>query len=320
MSMSSLLVNYDTQINTILDTFLYGGFHSMVTALRTPFTLCAMLSIIILGFALAQGYIKTPFQEIVKNSIKIGALLFFFYNWGNFSHFIVKLFLDSANQLGSSLQNMLGVKMPTIGGIGGTTVGLQVVLNEINQVASALQHRGSLTSWAPYIDSIFIFISGHGMVVVSYFELLMAKITINVLLITAPLFAIFCLFKPTQGWFSKWLGTIAGASFVIIFVSAIVCLNVSILQGILLELMTHTLKNLSFVPIVIVSVLSILMCLRISSIAYSMGGAVSHGAGSAAVGAFVGASLGRARSAGRFATAPVKAIRNLGKATFNRFK
>lgn len=316
----SILISYDTQITAVLDSFLYGGFHSMTSALRGPFSLCTIISVIILGYGMAQGLIKTPLQDAIKLALKIGAIMFFFFHWDVFSKYVVGLFLNASNEIGSSLLTVLGVKLPTIAGEGGTTVALQVVLEEINHIATDVQHQGSISSWSPYLESIFIYISGYLMIVVSYFEILMAKVTINILMISAPLFCIFCLFKPTQSFFSKWIGTLSGASFVIILVSSVVALNVSILQTILVETLGHSLKSTSFVPIVIISILSILMCIRIASIAYSLGGAVSHGAGAAAVGGFIGASLGRATQAARVGALPFKTAGKIPKMVENRFR
>lgn len=301
MGYTTVLLTYQSEIGMILDKFVMGGYNSMVEYVKVPLACCCILYITILGWATTQGWLKMTLSEVAKASLKIGIIYMFAMNWGNFSNIIITLFKQSASEMSATLLSATPISLPHLAdeGIGGA---LQSILIEITTVGSYLWGKGGMTNLGPLFDALFIWVSGILMIVVGFFEITMAEILQSSLFVLAPLFIVFTLFKPTQSFFDRWVGALAGCSFVILLVNITIAINASIYQAIIGEYMVKKaigFELASFVPLIVISLLAIFQILKVTGIAMGLGGSISSAGAStmvgSAVGSFVGTSMGMLR-------------------------
>ena len=292
-SYAKIIIQYQVEINAMLHEFVYSGYNAMCHYVHTPLKLCILLYIILLGFGIMYGTIRMPFVTVIKAAVKLGVIYTFIMNWGNFSNTVIELFQKSSGAVGAALLDVTPISLPHFAGEG-TTGALQSVLVEVAAVGDLLFSRGSIYHLGALLDGIFIWLSGFAMVALAFVEITIANVLLSILFVAAPLFIIFTLFKTTQGFFDRWLGTLAGCSFVLIFINIIISLNMSILQevvGYYYENGIDSMHVISFVPFVIISVIAIIMLRRTTLLAMNIGGVLSSLAVSDAIGPMLGVLL-----------------------------
>jgi type IV secretion system protein VirB6 len=157
---------------------------------------------------------------------------------------------------------------------------------------------GSWDHWGPYFSGPALLIFGGALVVVGFFEIVFAKIMLAILFATAPLFISFTLFDKTHSFFDRWLGQIAGFSFLMIFVMVVLALCMSFMQWAIGDSYTQhagAISLLGFVPIMVVGLLGVGLLIKVSHMAQALGGAVCTTSGhelfAGTVGGFVGGAL-----------------------------
>ena len=117
---------------------------------------------------------------------------------------------------------------------------------------------------------------------------------------TAPLFIIFTLFDKTRAFFDRWLGSVVGFSFVLIYVSAVVGLCMSLIHWSIAgygPVGSVQMNNVSWAPIFFIACISVAALKQVASIGKHIGGACHTAGGSAMVGGFVGSAMGGAKLA-----------------------
>jgi len=294
MSFSTVILDYQEQIRYILKEFVHGGYSALMEYMRAPLAACCILYIAILGWSVTNGWLKITYKEIAKATLKIGLIYMFAMSWGNFSEIVINIFQTGADEISDALLNTTGVSLPHDAGSGmaGT---LQTISNEISDIGTQLWTKGSITRLGPLFGSLFIWISGAVMIAVAFFEITMAEVLQSTLFTVAPIFLVFTLFKPTQGFFDRWVGGLAGCSFLFILVNVTVAINCSIYQLILGDysnLNTNNYVFSSFIPFFLVSLLAIFQIIKVSNIAMNLGGSIGSSSGTALVGSAVGSFLG----------------------------
>jgi type IV secretion system protein VirB6 len=293
-SYSTIVLRLSNQIDLILKSFVYNGYQAVADHLRYPLGLAVTLYIIILGISISQGWVKLSFGNFTKSCLKIGLIYSLGMHWSTFSFYIVKGIEGSAGQIGDWLINATPITIPHFAGEG-INGGLQSVLIEVTKVGLWTWHRGKLYNYTPFFTAVVIWAFGYAALMLAVIEILMAKMMIAILFTVAPLFVAFTVFKATHGFFDKWLGVICGFVFFLILIPAGVALMLNCLQWTLVgEYANHSqgLNVVGFVPVVMVSVLSVLLILKITAYAHVIGGSVATSAGSALVAGFIGGSIG----------------------------
>jgi len=298
---TTIVVELFSELDTLLNHYIYNGYHNVAHALKLPLSIAITLYIVLMGIAINQGWTKLTFPELTKSAVKIALVYLFAMHWDVFSEYAVKGVTQSAMALGNILVNSNPLHLPHFGGAG-LIGGLQSIMIEITKISVWTWHLGSFTSPSPYFTASLIWLFGYASLMIGIVEIVAAKVMLAVLFTTAPLFIAFTLFKPTQGFFDRWIGAIVGFAFVMIFVSAMLGLTITITQwAIGTTYIQHALgiKLIGFIPFMVVGIVGIVLIFKMAGMAQSIGGVVTTSSGStmaaSLVGSFIGSSLGASR-------------------------
>ena len=164
-----------------------------------------------------------------------------------------------------------------------------------------------------------VFLSGSITLGLAFIEIVIAKLMLAVTLCTAPLFILFTLFEQTKTFFERWLGVLAGFSFVLIFVSSVVGLCIHLLHWVTSSFIGHgtPVTAAIWVPIFIVACLCVMAITQAVTIGKSIGGSVCTSSGAAMVGGLIASGLG---AGGLAKKALSKASKGAGSSTSSLLK
>ncbi|HHF7374004.1 type IV secretion system protein [Legionella bozemanae] len=295
---STVVLKLMSQIDILTKSFIFNGYNTLSNVLAKPLALLCVLYIVLTGYGMVKGLIKTPIQEFTKGAIRMGIVYMFAMNWGFFSDYLVKLFINGASELGGVLMQATPFDVPVITG-SGVNGGLQSVLIEVIRVGSWTWAKASFNHYAPIFTAIMIYLSGLAVVGLALFEFIIAKLMLSICLCTAPLFLCFTLFERTRSFFDRWLGTVVGFSLVLILVSSVVGLCMHLIHWAIgghYQNHATTISAVDWMPIFIVACLCVMAILEVTGIAKSIGGTCSTSNGSAMVGGFLGGAIGASRT------------------------
>ncbi|EEZ95949.1 type IV secretion system protein [Legionella longbeachae] len=295
---STVVLKLTNQIDALTKSFIFNGYNTLSNYLAQPLALLCVIYIVLRGYGMVKGLIKTPIQEFTKGAIRMGIVYMFAMNWGVFSDYLVKLFINSASELGGVLMQATPFDVPVITG-SGVNGGLQSVLIEVIRVGSWTWAKASFNHFGPIFTAIMIYLSGLAVVGLALFEFIIAKLMLSICLCTTPLFLCFTLFEKTRTFFDRWLGTMVGFSLVLILVSSVVGLCMHLIHWAIGGHYLNHAANITAVdwmPIFIVACLCVMAILEVTGIAKSIGGTCSTSNGSAMVGGFIGGALGASRT------------------------
>ncbi len=278
------------EIDKLTNHFVFDGYSALSSVLKAPLGSMIVLYIVLTGYAIARGIVERPQQELFKFSIRAGLIYMTAMNWDFFASHIKDLFVGGSEFIATTLMQSVH-KQPMGGSI---NQGLQNVLNEIIKLGSHLFDAGSLRKLTPYFAGMMVFLSGSITVGLALIEIVIAKLMMAVTLCTAPLFIIFTLFDQTKSFFDRWLGVLAGFSFVLIFVSSVVGLCIHLLHMVTASMLgsPSQLTAAIWIPIAIVACLCVMGIIQAVSIGKNIGGSLCTSGGAAMVGGFIGGSIG----------------------------
>lgn len=282
-----------SQIDTLMVTFVHNGYNALASALKAPLTALGTLSIVLLGYGITQGFIKSPMKTLYIWILKMGLIMFFAMNWGNFSFYVVGLFDKGAGELSAAV--MKANHAP----IAGKSIadGLQSVFTDVFRVGMWTMKKSTLRNWWPVCTAFFIWISGIAVIAVALFEIIVAKILLSICLATAPLFVIFILFDKTRSFFDRWLGSVVGFSLVLIFVSMVIGLCISLIHASIAGYLPEeaaSMDAMGWAPIFLVACFCIACLVQAANIAKHIGGACHTAGGPAMVGGVAGVAAAAA--------------------------
>jgi type IV secretion system protein VirB6 len=311
---ATVILRLASEIDTLTRTFVAGGYQALSAALARPLGSLCLLYIILIGYGITRGLIKTPMQEFIKGSIRIGIIYMLAMNWSFFSSHVVDLFTQGMSELGAVMMNLLPVKIPMIKGTG-VNGGLQSVLIEVIRVGNWIWDTATFRHPGPFIAALIVYASGIAVVGLAFFELIVAKLMLSICLCTAPFFIILTLFDKTRNFFDQWLGKIVGFSLVLFFVSTVLgfCMHlVHWCVGVHFQEHAANFASVDWIPLFICACLCVMALLEVVGMAKSIGGSCCTSSGSSMVGGFIGGALG-AMSAGGVTKATGSKLLSLSK-------
>jgi len=299
-----------TELDTLLNNYVFNAYGAMSGYLKAPLGLAVVLYIVLMGLSITQGWIKLSMSNLVKSSVKLAVIYMAAMNWGWFSQNVVDLISKGSGQIGDVLVGSTPVPLPQFAG-SGINGAMQSVLIEFTKIGSWVWNIGSWHNMGPCFTALLIWGFGYALILVAIFELVLAKIMLAVLFATAPLFIGFTLFKPTHGFFDRWLGACVGFGLLMLFVSSMLALDLSICQWAIAGTYAAHATNLSlvgFVPIMIVGFMGVGVILKVSQLAQSIGGTVTTSSGSALLAGTIGGAVGSSLSTLRTLKSPLSAV------------
>ncbi|HDS3856744.1 TPA: type IV secretion system protein [Legionella pneumophila] len=312
---ATIILHLASEIDLLTKTFVSGGYKALSAALAKPLGSLCIIYIILIGFGITRGLIKTPMNEFIKGAVRMGLVYMLAMNWDLFSQYVVDLFTTGMSELGAVMMNLLPVKIPMIKGVG-VNGGLQSVLIEIVRVGNWVWDTGAFRNPGPYLIALIVYAAGIAVVGLAFFELIVAKLMLSICLCTAPLFIVLTLFDKTRNFFDQWLGKVVGFSLVIFFVSVVIGFCLHLLHwciGAHYLAQAANFKSVDWIPLFICACLAVMAIFEVVGMAKSIGGSCCTSGGSAMVGGFVGGAMG-ALSAGGATKAIGSKAGQLGKA------
>lgn len=294
---SNIVEQLFSTLDQILNNYIYNGYSSLVDHLKYPLGLAVTLYIMLMGISISQGWIKLSLGEFIKSAVKIGLIYWFAMNWSSFSYYAVQGVEGSAGEIGEWLVQASPISLPQFAG-SGINGAMQSVLIEVTKIGAWTWGMASFSNIGPYFCALAIWTFGFASIALAITEIILAKLVLAILFATAPLFITFTLFKPTNGMFDRWLGSVLGFCLFLIFVPAAVVLSLDFMQ---LTLANHYADHASlmtiagFVPICFVCILGVALILAVTGLAMQIGGAASVATGNAmlagAVGGFIAGGI-----------------------------
>ena len=297
---SSIILDLGTKVDAITQSFTVNGYQTMSQALAKPLGTLCVLFIILTGYSILRGLIKTPMQAFVKVAIRIGVVYMLAMNWDVFASYFLGLFVDGASALGAVMMkahqsHVLSTNINS---------SLQSVFTDIINVGTFAVKKSSYRNWTPWITGMLIYLSGIAVVGLAFFEILLAKLMLSICMSVAPLFLCFTLFDQTRSYFDRWLGTLVGYAMVLLFVSTVVGICLEMVHWIIVPLQGSQSVNITmtdWIPLFLVSVLAMMAILAVTGVAKGIGGSCSTSStGSAMVGGFMGSALGLSMGASKW--------------------
>lgn len=309
---ATIILKLASEIDLLTKTFVSGSYQALANALAKPLGSLCILYIILIGFGITRGLIKSPVNEFIKGAIRIGLIYMLAMNWSFFSAYVVDLFTQGMSELGAVMINRLPTKIPMITGVG-INGGLQSVLIEVVRVGNWIWDRATFRHPGPFFSAFMVYASGIAVVGLAFFELIVAKLMLSICLSTAPFFILFTLFDKTRNFFDQWLGKVVGFSLVMFFVSVVLGLCMHLLHWCIgAHYLEHAANfaSVDWIPLFICACLCVMALLEVVSIAKSIGGSCSTSSGSAMVGSFVGGAMGATSAGGatKFAGSKLKKL------------
>ncbi|HHG8507937.1 TPA: type IV secretion system protein [Legionella pneumophila] len=292
---NNFIIQLASELDAITHKFVFDGYSAVSSSLQAPLASMIVLYIVLKGYAIARGLIEQPQNELLRFSIRVGLIYLFAMNWDFFSSHVCDLFIGGSETIATKL--MLALHKHGLGN--SINQGLQNVLDEISMLGCDLFEAGSLRKLTPYFAGMMVFLSGSLTVGLAFIEIVIAKLMMAVLLCTAPLFIVFTLFEQTKSFFERWLGVLAGFSFVLILVSSVVGLCIHLLHWVTSSFTSNDnpVTAAIWIPIFIVACLCVMGILQAVNIGKSIGGSVCTSSGAAMVGGFIAGSLSTGRLA-----------------------
>lgn len=308
----SQIINYTesvnwlfNEVNILTEHYVDTAYHALNTFMAKPLLLAMTLYIVILGLCMAQGWVQMSFSNLVKITLKLAIIYVFSMNWDVFCNYVVNFVVGGASEIGNALMKAAPLVKPNLGN-NSIQNALQDLLDTVTFIGQKIFAKGSFHNFAPYLCGLLVWIFGYLLIIVAIMELLCSQILLALMLGLAPLFISFTLFKSLHGLCDRWLGHITAYALTQILVSAtlgfvlVITEKLLPINAVMNDLDVDSLNIVTFVPLMLLSLMSLGVLLRSAGIAMSLGNAVSTLSGSQLLAGF-------ANSAWNMGTAGVSA-------------
>src|SRR3989344_6123 len=155
-----------SELDTLLQHFVFNGYNALANALRIPLGLAATLHIVLTGIGITQGWMRFSLPDFVKLVFKIALIYTFALNWGIFSQYLVAILQQAAGELGDILIKATPISLPHFTGQG-INGALQVVLVEMTKIGAWVWDKGAWNNPSPFFTAAIIWGFGYAMMLVA---------------------------------------------------------------------------------------------------------------------------------------------------------
>lgn len=242
---STIIIDLTKQIDLITEGFVKDSYDALSNALALPLASLCVLYIILKGYGITRGVIKTSMKELYELLFRIGLIFFLAMNWGNFSSYIVDFFVYGVGNLGAIL--IKATHTGTSSSSNGVMGGLQTAFTEVIEVGSWTIQSAGLKHLFPIVVGLIIYVCGFLIAMYALLELLVGKLMLSLCLGVAPIFIILTLFDATKSFFERWLGFLVGFSLIFVFVSGVLSLFISLIHWSIADHVTNHAANIGTV-------------------------------------------------------------------------
>lgn len=188
------LVNYTTEkcqaVSQLISPAVEGG---------------ASIYLLFQGYNHMAGYVEQPFQEFVRMTLKIVAILGVALTVGNYNSLFVDTFQNSPVELVAALSDG---NITTLNGIGGVLDAIEANVIDVGMSFFNVS-TFSVSAIGYSIIAILVWCVGTFTTFLIAAYIVMAKITMAVTLAIGPIFISLLLFETTKNFFNQFINTLS---------------------------------------------------------------------------------------------------------------
>lgn len=286
-----------TAFETPITGFIQNGVQSVGNAVAGPLALAAALYIVIMGFMITMGYVRSPVWDFIVSAIKIVFIVALVTNASEFSTYVTEIFFeDIPNGIGGALI-----------AAGGSPMSADVIASGSpfdGIIAQGFELGTRMLDGTGFSDVAEKLLAIVTMIVIAMVAILMfaiviyAKIALALVLAVGPLFISFALFNVTRSFTSSWVSALMNFTILQVLVYALLGLLLNIVQDVLTSTSTGGDAFTEAGVVLAVMVMSLYVAKLIPGIAASLAGA-GFTVGSQAFAAGANAASAGTRAVGR---------------------
>jgi type IV secretion system protein VirB6 len=271
------IIQADQRVQALLAGFIEKTYLFISSTFKTPLLVCLLIYIIIVGYGVMNGWFQLAWKEfswVLMKLVLVSALMF---NWPFFQAVLVDFFTLGASDMVQTLTSHVFYHSSIA--MEGTTESLsQGLMVEIASVGLWVWKMASFSSPLPILLGLILWVCGVGVVLYGVVQIMISKITIALLLASAPFVLVFVFFNSTTKVVWSWLQLLLSNFIALFLVSISLNLSFYLLHDMFDDLYQSHAKGISvlqLIPVILMSFLSFLMIKRCVQAAFQMGSQLS---------------------------------------------
>ena len=294
-----LLNNVDAALNA----FVIEMFTNLATSISGTLRLMMILTIIIYGLAMMQGWIEQTLKGALKHLFMALVVYIFAINVGLFTSILYELTTNAPSQLIGSILSETSNSSNGINGFIGDVFDVGLF------AANDLIHQTHWTAIGLKLSGLFAMFATILLCGYAAFLIVLAKIAVGVLLGLAPIFIGLLMFGGTRGLFEGWLRQLLNYAIIPLFTYAVLLFCIAMLEEPMSDLLaaraSGNLTGGAVLPFIFSCIVGFLLLLQVMGITSAIAGGVSLstlGSGTAAgrlAGKGFGKGYGKSKALGK---------------------
>jgi type IV secretion system protein VirB6 len=268
-----------TTVDAAIATFVIGLFSGLAEEIKSTLRLMMMLSTILYGLSIMQGWIEASIKDAVKHLTLAILVYIFATNLDLFISFFYTIFTVTPSLIIGSVFDSVSAPSGTANSVNGINSFIGNVYDQGIRAAGALMFNSGGFSVGVKLMGFFVAIATIGLCGYAAFLIIMAKIAVAVLLGLSPIFIAMLFFKVTKGIFEGWLRQLINFAIIPLITYTIMFFVLIIIGQPVNDMATAQVAgdiSMSDVgPYLLTSVISFLLLLQVFGIASGIAGGVS---------------------------------------------
>lgn len=269
------------QIDTLIQHFILEGYQGLAHHFAPAITGLFVLFLVLIGYSVMLGLVELSLNYVAKQALIAGIVLMLALSWGSFAQTLYAAVTEVPNEAASAILSAL--PDPNYTSPHQATEALQQAWDQGMGYVKLVWKCGGKLNPLPYLWATVMVLLLVVLVAVALAELMVAKFLLALLLVLTPLMVPMYLFSSTrQLLFDGWLQNLVSYACIPLFVLVAMALGLLVLhQGaLLIEQVVATpdsfLKLVDLAPYTLCLLLVILLMMKASQLAASLGRGVSH--------------------------------------------
>lgn len=275
--MSDLLLNLLNKADVITQQYIFAGYQRMADVYAPSIYLMIGLSVILFGYAVANGWVALSLPEASKRLLGMGLVVLFALNWGTFSSYVYALFVDAPNEIANTLIQAI----PGGAYHDGSTINtaLEQAWYSGWDLSASLWKMGGISNLFPLVWGFVTILTTVIMVGIAFIEIIGAKFGLSIFMVLTPLVLPLSLFSVTKGIVERWFNSLVTFAFIPLFVINALALGLTLLSDSTVDIQTamtnHTLTIAQAAPYVIYTIVVSGLLLKAAHMASHMASGLS---------------------------------------------
>lgn len=293
----------DSQFQAPLQEFITSGTSGISSWVSGPLTVALTLYVVIYGFLVLNGSVRTPVMDLAFRAIKLAIILMLVQNAANYRTYVSDLFfVDLPNEISAALNT----------GPAPSASAFDSLLDKGQAAAEDIWERSGwpvdiVTGVAGLVVIVVTFIVAS----IGYVVSLYARVALAIVLAIGPIFIALAMFSSTRRFTEAWLSQLANFVVLEVLVVAVGSLLVTCLDSTFATMETYSDVLMRPIALGAIGLAALYVFYQLPSIASALasGGASLTYGYSASRDAHESTLTWSARRAGRFTGNGVRAIR-----------